>query len=167
MDRLFTIDHFRAWIVTALCSVLAFFTPTSGYLYTLLIMSAFNIWCGMRADGVSIKHCKRFSFEKFKNALAELLLYILINMTIFSAMTMTGDKPQALIVVKSLTYVFMYVYLQNSFKNLTLVYPKNKACRIMYHIIRLEFKEALPSRVQEAINEAEKEEENNLKEQKK
>jgi len=121
----------------------------------------------MRADGVSIKHCKRFSFEKFKNALAELLLYILINMTIFSAMTMTGDKPQALIVVKSLTYVFMYVYLQNSFKNLTLVYPKNKACRIMYHIIRLEFKEALPSRVQEAINEAEKEEENNLKEQKK
>lgn len=161
MDNLFTIDHFRAWIITALCSVLAFFTPTSGYVYALLIMSAFNIWCGMRADGVSIVHCSRFSFGKFKNALAELLLYILINMTIFSVMAMTGDKPQALVVVKSLTYVFMYVYLQNSFKNLTLVYPSNKACRIVYHIIRLEFKEALPSRVQEAIKEAEKEEKEN------
>lgn len=157
MDRLFTIDNFRVWIVSAMCSVLAFFTPTRGYCYALLIMSAFNIWCGMRADGVSVKNCKRFSFSKFKNALAELFLYVLINMTVFSVMTMTGDVSQALIVIKSLTYVFMYVYLQNSFKNLTIAYPKNKSCRIVYHLIRLEFKEAMPSRVQDAIKKAEEE----------
>lgn len=72
-------------------------------------------------------------------------------------MTMTGDAPEALIVIKTLTYVFMYVYLQNSFKNLIIAYPTNKAYRIIYHIIRLEFKRAMPSHVQEVINRGERE----------
>nr|DAR11874.1 MAG TPA: hypothetical protein [Caudoviricetes sp.] len=32
-------------------------------------MFTFNIWAGMRADGVAIVRCKNFSFRKFKNAL--------------------------------------------------------------------------------------------------
>jgi hypothetical protein len=55
------------------------------------------------------------------------------------------------------------VYLQNAFKNLITAYPKNKAFRIIYHLIRFEFKRAMPSHVQEVIgrieNEIDKEEE--------
>lgn len=44
-------------------------TPTKGFVYALVVMFAFNIWAGMRADGVAIVRCKNFSFRKFKNAL--------------------------------------------------------------------------------------------------
>ncbi|WP_236707617.1 hypothetical protein [Bacteroides cellulosilyticus] len=44
---------------------------------------AFNIWCGMRADGVSIVRCQNFKWSKFKNALAELLLYLVIIEVVF------------------------------------------------------------------------------------
>lgn len=114
-------------------------------MYALIIMFAFNIWAGMRADGVAIKDCKRFSFRKFKNALAELLLYVTIIHVIYSVMLQCGDNEAAMIVIKSLTYVFMYVYLQNAFRNLIVAYPKKIALRIIYHVIRLEFTRALPS----------------------
>lgn len=114
-------------------------------MYALIIMFAFNIWAGMRADGVAIKNCKRFSFRKFKNALAELLLYVTIIHVIYSVMLQCGDNEAAMIVIKSLTYIFMYVYLQNAFRNLIVAYPKKIALRIIYHVIRLEFTRALPS----------------------
>lgn len=114
-------------------------------MYALIIMFAFNIWAGMRADGVAIKNCKRFSFRKFKNALAELLLYVTIIHVIYSVMLQCGDNEAAMIVIKSLTYVFMYVYLQNAFRNLIVAYPKKIALRIIYHVIRMEFTRALPS----------------------
>ena len=130
---------------TSLSPVLAYLTPMAGFIYALIIMFAFNIWAGMRADGVSVRHCKNFRFSKFKNALAELLLYVTIIYVIYSVMLQCGDDGAAMIVIKSLTYVFMYVYLQNAFRNLIKAYPKKIALRIIYHVIRLEFTRALPS----------------------
>ena len=62
-----------------------------------------------------------------------------------AVMVSCGDNSAALIVVKSITYVFLYVYCQNAFKNLIIAYPKNIALRIIYHCIRLEFTRMLPS----------------------
>lgn len=130
---------------TATSPLLAYLTPTAGFIYALIIMFAFNIWAGMRADGVAIVRCKNFSFPKFKNALCELLLYVVIIHVIYSVMWQCGDGGAAIIVIKSLTYVFMYVYLQNAFRNLIKAYPKEIALRIIYHVIRLEFTRAMPS----------------------
>ena len=116
-------------------------------------MFAFNIWCGMRADGVSIVRCKNFSWGKFKNVLAELLLYLIIIEVVFIFMNSIGDGDSVLIVIKTITYV----YLQNAFKNLIIAYPKNKAFRIIYHLIRFEFKRAMPSHVQGVIERIENE----------
>lgn len=142
---------------TSLSPVLAYLTPTAGFMYALIIMFAFNIWAGMRADGVSVRHCKNFRFSKFKNALAELLLYVIIIHVIYSVMLQCGDDGAAMIVIKSLTYVFMYVYLQNAFRNLIKAYPKKIALRIIYHVIRLEFTRAFPSHLQPIIDRLEKE----------
>lgn len=142
---------------TSLSPVLAYLTPTAGFMYALVIMFAFNIWAGMRADGVSVRHCKNFRFSKFKNALAELLLYVVIINVIYSVMLQCGDDGAAMIVIKSLTYVFMYVYLQNAFRNLIKAYPKKIALRIIYHVIRLEFTRAFPSHLQPIIDRLEKE----------
>lgn len=142
---------------TTASPLFAYLTPTAGFMYALVIMFAFNIWAGMRADGVAIVRCKNFSFRKFKNALCELLLYLFIVEIIFVIMKNCGDDQAAIVVVKSLTYVFMYVYLQNAFRNLIKAYPKKIALRIIYHVIRLEFTQALPSYWQPIIERFQKE----------
>ena len=152
--------NWEQWRIIAISTVSPFFgyvTPTKGFVYALVVMFAFNIWAGMRADGVAIVRCKNFSFRKFKNALCELLLYLFIVEAIFIIMKNCGDDQAAIVVVKSLTYVFMYVYLQNAFRNLIHAYPANKALRIIYHVIRFEFKRALPENVQKVVERVERE----------
>lgn len=158
MNRLFTFEQWRLIFATSLSPVLAYFTPTAGFMFALIIMFAFNIWAGMRSDGVSVVHCRRFSFPKFRNALAELLLYVTIIHVVYSVMLQCGDVDASLIVIKSLTYVFMYAYLQNAFRNLIAAYPKKIALRIIYHVIRLEFTRVLPSYWQPIIERFQQEE---------
>lgn len=153
----FNFENMRIILVTSFSPILGYFTPTKGFVFSLVMMFSFNIWAGMRADGVSIVRCKNFSFRKFKNALCELLLYLFIVEAIFIIMKNCGDYQAAIVVVKSLTYVFMYVYLQNAFRNLIIAYPRNLALHIIYHVIRLEFTRALPSHLQPIIDRLEKE----------
>ena len=130
MDKIFNWEQWRIIAVSAVSPVLAFLTPTKGFVFALVIMFAFN---------------------------AELLLYLIISETIYSIMLNCGDDTAALIVMKSLTYVFMYVYVQNAFRNLIHAYPTNKALRIIYHVIRFEFKRALPENVQRIVERVERE----------
>lgn len=153
----FNLENMRIILVTSFSPILGYFTPTKGFVFSLVMMFSFNIWAGMRADGVAIVRCKNFSFRKFKNALCELLLYLFIVEIIFVIMKNCGDDQAAIVVVKSLTYVFMYVYLQNAFRNLIIAYPRELALRIIYHVIRLEFTRALPSHLQPIIDRLEKE----------
>lgn len=162
MDKLFTWEQWRMIFATSLSPVLAYLTPTAGFIYALVTMFTFNIWAGMRADGVSVKHCKNFRFGKFKNALAELLLYVTIIHVIYSVMLQCGDNEAAKIVIKSLTYVFMYVYLQNAFRNLIKAYPTKVALRIIYHVIRLEFTRVLPGYWQPIIERYQREHDNDI-----
>lgn len=157
MERMINWEQWRIIGISAVSPVLGYLTPTKGFVYALVAMFAFNIWAGMRADGVAIVRCKNFSFRKFKNALCELLLYLFIVEIIFVIMKNCGDDQAAIVVVKSLTYVFMYVYLQNAFRNLIIAYPRELALRIIYHVIRLEFTKALPSYLQPIIDRLEKE----------
>ena len=118
MEKIFTIDQMRLVFTTLLSTLASYFTPTKGFLFALIIMFGFNIWAGMRADGVTIVRCKNYSHDKFKSALFELFLYLAIIELVFMVMAAVGDKPEALIVLKTVTYVFIYVYLLNSLKNL-------------------------------------------------
>ena len=72
-------------------------------------------------------------------------------------MLQCGDNEAAKIVIKSLTYVFMYVYLQNAFRNLIKAYPTKVALRIIYHVIRLEFTRVLPAYWQPIIERYQRE----------
>lgn len=158
----FNFENMRIILVTSFSPILGYFTPTKGFVFSLVMMFSFNIWAGMRADGVSIVRCKNFSFRKFKNALCELILYLFIVETIFIIMKNCGDEKASIIVVKSLTYVFMYVYLQNAFRNLIKAYPTKVSLRIIYHVIRLEFTRVLPGYWQPIIERYQREHDNDI-----
>ena len=69
--ELFNVDQIRIIFVSMFSSLLAYLTPTKGFLIALVIMFGFNIWCGMRADGVSIIRCKNFKWIAREIALSE------------------------------------------------------------------------------------------------
>ncbi|MGJ8760372.1 MAG: hypothetical protein ACSHXA_07480 [Polaribacter sp.] len=150
------LEQIRLICSMVLSFLIAIVTDTRGFVLALVIAFAFNIWSGMRADGISISKCKNFSFSKFWKAILELLTYVIIIYVIQSIMHSLGDKEAAKVVIKTISYVFVYVYCQNGLKNIILAYPKNKAFRIIYHIIRFEFTRALPSNVQEIIERVNK-----------
>lgn len=167
MDRLFNLEQFRIIFVTVTSPIIAYMTTTSNFIFALIIAFAFNLFAGMRADGVSISRCINFKFSKFKNALLEICLYLVIIHVLYSIVILCGDKKEAYFVIKSLTYVFIYVYATNSFKNLIKAYPKNVALRIIFHILRLEFTRAMPSywkpiieKYKDEINEIDKDKQN-------
>jgi len=69
MDKIFNWEQWRIIAVSTVSPLFGYLTPTKGFVYALVVMLAFNIWAGMRADGVAIVRCKNFSFRKFKNVL--------------------------------------------------------------------------------------------------
>ena len=158
-----TFENLRLVATSCLSYAFGWLMPTKGFVLALVLMFAFNCWAGMRADGVSIARCKNFSFSKFKNALVEILLYLVIIEMVFTIMASCGDNKAALVTAKSVTYVFIYVYLQNSLKNLVKAYPKKMALRVIYHLLRFEFTRALPSYLKPIIERVEKEIEKNEK----
>lgn len=145
MDKLFSWEQMRLLFCAAFAPILAILTPTKGFVMALIVMFAFNIFAGMRADGVAITRCKNFRWPKFRNALAEVLLYLAIIEIIHTIMYECGDASEAIVVVKAVTYIILYVYLQNAFRNLVTAYPKSVALRVIYHFIRLEFARMMPS----------------------
>ena len=145
MTDLLDSSQIRQIGVTIFSSILAFATPTEGFVLALVIAFGFNIFCGMRADGVSVVRCKNFSASKFKNAIHEMRLYVSIVYVIYGIMLGCNDGTEALFVIKMLTYIFCYVYICNAFKNLIKAYPKNISFRVIYYILRFEFAKALPS----------------------
>lgn len=155
-----TQEQLRLMLVSAISPILAFLTPTSGFITALVFMFVFNIICGMRADGVSVsvRGIQRFTIFKFISALQEFLLYMMIIVVLFSAVTKMGDKDAAIMCAKTITYVFMYVYLCNGFRNLCMTYPKNKGFKLIYHIIRFEFKRLMGEHAAKIIEEQEEKE---------
>ncbi len=168
MNKIFDPSQWQIIILSTFSPLLAVITPTEGFLLALVIAFGFNVFCGMRADGVSIIRCTNFKWAKIKNALAELLLYTLICYVLYGIVVSCNDYNEALLVIKTLTYIFSYLYIVNGFKNLIKAYPKNIAFRVIYYLLRFEFTKALPTywkpiidRISNEIDKTDKENGNN------
>ena len=145
-------------------TILAIVTPTGTFVAALTLASMFNVWAGMRADGVSVIRCKRFSWDKFLRALCEFMVTLVVLELIRGIMYLCGDDGVSLYPVKILTYAACVIYLQNALKNLVKAYPKNKMLWVVYLFIRCEWRKALPNNVNAMLERYEQHVANNEKE---
>lgn len=144
-------------------TILAIVTPTGTFVGALTLASMFNVWAGMRADGVSVIRCKRFSWDKFLRALCEFMVILVVIELIRGIMYLCGDDGVSLYPVKILTYAACVIYLQNALKNLVKAYPKNKMLWVVYLFIRCEWRKALPTNVDAMLERYEQHIANNEK----
>lgn len=139
-------------IGTLMVSTLAgIVTPTAGFMTALTIALVFNLWAGMRADGVSVITCRNFSWRKFGSAIAEFLIILLVIEMVRGIMVLCGDGEASIYPVKILSYAICFYYFQNGLKNLVKAYPHNQGIWIIYLFVRFEWRRALPSNVAEKM----------------
>ncbi|MBR2184727.1 MAG: hypothetical protein IJ897_04805 [Prevotella sp.] len=127
------------WAMIA-TTVLAAFTPTVGFLTAIIIGWGANVWCGMRADGVTLFSCHNFSWKKFLVALAELLMYLSVMEVVSLIGHQMGDDEEVRYACKTMSYFIIYCYGVNSLRNLCKVYPNSEALWLIYVFVRMDFR---------------------------
>lgn len=138
-----TIEKIRLLVTVVFGMITGAVASTGGLVFALSLAWIFNMWCGMRADGITIITCKNFSWGKFLRAVTEFILLLCILELIAIITYVCGDPDIGFFACKTLNYAFIVMYLENSLKNLTKAYPKNKKIWIVYLFIRLDFKRIL------------------------
>jgi len=126
-----------------LCTTLAAVTPTVPFVTAVVVAAFFNVWCGMRADGVVNIRCKNFSWRKFVYALMELIAFLFVIETIAMVCHSMGDIEVKQYACKTAAYLIIYCYLDNGMKNLCKAYPKTRGLWYIYLFVHLDFKRLL------------------------
>ena len=131
------------WLfVTALASVL---TPVENTLKLLFIAFIFNIATGIITD-VHVNKAK-FQLKKAFNAITQLMFYVACVVFLDYGARLLSAPGIGITAVKWLTYVVVYFYLTNIFKNARLVYPKNPALNFIYELLSTEIFDRLKNMV--------------------
>lgn len=143
MDMFFEKVKELFWvIVTALSSVLM---PVKGTLILLFISFIFNIVTGIITD-VHVNKAK-FDLKKAFNAITQLTFYATCAIFLNYGTSLINEVEIGLIAVKWLTYIVVYFYLANIFKNARQVYPKSQAINFIYELLSTEIFDRLKSMV--------------------
>ena len=123
-----------------LCTLLAAVTPTVQFVTAVVVAAFFNVWCGMRADGVVNIRCRNFSWGKFKYALMELLAFLFVIEVIAVVCHSMGDIEARQYACKTAAYLIIYCYIDNGLKNLCKAYPKSRGLWQLYLFVHLDFR---------------------------
>lgn len=119
------------WIaITALASV---FSPVENVLKLLMLAFIFNIITGIIAD-IHVNRAK-FNLKKAFNAITQLSFYAMCVVFLDYGSKLIEEPSLGITAVKWLTYVVVYFYLTNIFKNAKQIYPTSQAINFIYDLL--------------------------------
>lgn len=131
------------WLVVgALSSVLM---PVRETLILLFVSFVFNIITGIITD-VHVNKAK-FNLKKAFNAVSQLTFYATCVVFLNYGTTLINEENIGIVAVKWLTYIVVYFYLTNIFKNARQLYPGNQAINFIYELLSTELFDRLKSMV--------------------
>lgn len=135
-------DIIKISIVALLGSIYSYFEPVHNPMKVLALVFVGDILAGILVD--IIINDDRIQIKKFLIAVAFLALYSVIIASVFVIGKLMGDMTEALIIVKSLTYVFASFYISNFFRNLKQLAPNNKPIAFLDYIFGLHIVRKMP-----------------------
>ncbi|MEL7600555.1 MAG: hypothetical protein AAGU18_10730 [Proteiniphilum sp.] len=140
------------WLVVgALSSVLM---PVRETLILLFVSFVFNIITGIITD-VHVNKAK-FDLKKAFNAVSQLTFYATCVVFLNYGTTLIHEVNIGIVAVKWLTYIVVYFYLTNIFKNARQLYPGNQAITFIYELLSTELFDRLKNMVGYKKNNDEK-----------
>ena len=136
------LDTLKIIIVAALGSLYSYLEPIYNPMKVLAIVFFADIVAGVLVD--LIRNNDRIRIKKFLIAVAFLALYFSIIASTYVIGEHMGDTDEALLIVKTLTYVFSYFYVSNTFRNLRILAPNNKQVAFLDYWLGLQVVRRLP-----------------------
>jgi hypothetical protein len=132
-DRL---DGVKPLIITVMAWIVSVLSPVSNSLWLLIISFLINIAVGI-ITAVNAKG-EKFSMSKFWDAFRQLVLYIVTVVFIYWTGNLLKDETFTETGVKWVTYIVVYCFFLNIFKNAHILWPKAKAIEIIYLLLSTE-----------------------------
>ncbi|NCB25920.1 MAG: hypothetical protein EOM62_10680 [Bacteroidia bacterium] len=119
--------------------------PVRETLILLFVSFVFNIITGIITD-VHVNKAK-FNLKKAFNAVSQLTFYATCVVFLNYGTTLINEENIGIVAVKWLTYIVVYFYLTNIFKNARQLYPGNQAINFIYELLSTELFDRLKSMV--------------------
>lgn len=135
-------DGIKLIITTALSALLAYLEPIYPPVIVLALVFAGDMMAGIAVD--LLINRDRIRIKKIIFALLFVALYASIIANTFIIGDHMGDVSEALLLVKTLTYVFAYFYVSNTLRNFCLLFPNNKPLAFLYYWLGLQVVKRLP-----------------------
>lgn len=136
------LDFIKISIIALLGSIYSYFKPVHNPMIVLSIVFVGDIIAGILVD--IIRNNDRIQIKKFLIAVAFLALYSVIIASVFVVGKLMGDMDEALVIVKTLTYVFAAFYVSNFFRNMKQLAPNNKPIAFLDYIFGLHILKKMP-----------------------
>jgi hypothetical protein len=140
------VEHYlnisRGIIIGVISSVLAYITPIYDLLICIGMSFAGNFLWGYVAGIVVQK--ESFNLKKAKVAIYEVLLYVSIVACIFIIGEKMKNQEFVLKCLSLITWVLIYFYIVNIFRNLKRLFPKSRGIFFIYFVISIEFIKHFP-----------------------
>ena len=153
-------DALKLLIVSVATVVFSYLQPLHNLMQVLLFLYFADIVIGIFADIIVNK--QRLSVRKLLYALLCFAIYLFVIIMFYTIGEKMGDESEFLLINKIITYVLIYFYVSNVFKNLRILFPKNRAIAFLDFAIGLQFAGKIPHLGYFLENEKkEKENENN------
>lgn len=135
-------DSIKALCVTAISAVCAYLEPINNVIVTLFILSGLDILFGI-ISGIAIDN-ERFRFKKFILSCIHVLIYLGVATLIYTIGMLQDDFTEAMMIVKTVTYIFIYFYSSNILRNIHKLFPDNRIIGFLDYIIGFEFAKRIP-----------------------
>lgn len=129
-------------IITGIISVLC---PVQNTLILLFLSFIFNIIIGILTD-VHVNKAK-FNIKKAFEAITQLMFYTACVVFFDYGARLLGNPGIGITAVKWLTYIVVYFYLTNIFKNAKQLYPRSQSILFIYELLSTQIFERLKNMV--------------------
>jgi hypothetical protein len=130
------IERLKELYFIFLAALISAFSPVRNALILLMLAIVFNVLIGIIED-IHVNKAP-FNLKKAFNAVTQLLFYTACVVFVDYAGRLMGDPDVGLTAVKWLTYIVVYFYLTNIFRNAKLIYPRSAAIRFIYDLLSTE-----------------------------
>ena len=115
-------ENLKEVLKTSFCAILAYLSPINDILFAVTIAFVLNFLTGyiasMCCDGES------FRLKKAFKCIQDICVYAVIIAAIYTIGDHLSNSSEALTSISIITYVLLYFYSCNIFKNLRRLYPK-------------------------------------------
>ena len=135
-------EDLKTIIIVSLSSLMAYLSPINGILFAVTFAFVLNFMVGY-TTGMRVNK-ESFDLKKAFSCIKEACVFFVIVASVYTIGEHLNNSNEALTSISIVTYVVLYFYAVNVFKNLRRLFPRSQWIAFCYWLISFEFVKKVP-----------------------